>query len=89
VIAQAQHGSAPDIAGKGIANPTSLMLSVAMLLEDLGRRTSRNDLAQAAGDFHRAVETTLGDKSSHTRDLGGSSSTADFGKAVLAALGKA
>ena len=88
VFAQAQHGSAPDIAGKGIANPTALMLSTAMLLEELGRRTSRNDLAQASASMFKAVELALGDPASHTPDLGGKNSTEGFGKAVLAALDK-
>jgi 3-isopropylmalate dehydrogenase len=89
VFAQAQHGSAPDIAGKGIANPTALMLSTAMLIEELGRRTSRNDLAEAAASMFKAIELTLNDPASHTPDLGGKNSTQGFGEAVLAALDKA
>src|SRR3546814_1903920 len=47
-VAQAQHGSAPDIAGQGIANPTSLILSAAMLLDWLGRRRADAALREAA-----------------------------------------
>ncbi len=89
VFAQAQHGSAPDIAGQGVANPTAMMLSTAMMLEELGRRTSRNDLAQAAASMFKAVETGLDNVANHTPDLGGSNTTEGFGKAVLAALDQA
>ena len=88
VFAQAQHGSAPDIAGKGVANPTALMLSTAMLLEELGRRTSRNDLAQASASMVKAIDLALSDASNHTPDLGGTCSTSGFGEAVVAALDK-
>ena len=86
IMAQAQHGSAPDIAGRGQANPTALMLSVGMLLEELGRRTSRNDLQQAAGKIYRAVDVSLDDPARHTPDLGGGNTTDGFGEAVLNAL---
>jgi 3-isopropylmalate dehydrogenase len=69
------HGSAPDIAGKGIANPTATMLSAAMML--------RYGLQQpaAADDLENAVQAALGDDP--TRDLGGSRDTASFTDAVL------
>jgi tartrate dehydrogenase/decarboxylase / D-malate dehydrogenase len=70
------HGSAPDIAGKGIANPVACMLSGALLLEDLGH-------IAAAERVRNAVAAALADPSHHTADLGGHATTAEFGSAVL------
>ena len=86
-IAQAAHGTAPDIAGKGIANPTALMVSVAMLLEWLGAKHGREDLTGAAAAFNAAIDKALADPANHTPDLGGSAKTADMGEAVAAAIG--
>ena len=72
------HGSAPDIAGAGVANPAGMLRSVALLLE---HGLGRPELARALDE---AVERALA--SSPTRDLGGSASTSEFGDAVLAAL---
>jgi 3-isopropylmalate dehydrogenase len=82
-VAQAQHGSAPDIAGKGIANPTSLILSVAMLLEWLGARHRQEGLLRAASAMENAVDATLKDSKTRTRDLGGSLATQDFAASVV------
>ena len=87
-IAQAAHGSAPDIAGQGIANPTALMVSVAMLLEWLGAGHGRDDLSAAAAAFNTAVDAVLADPANHTPDLGGSAKTADIGRAVADAISK-
>ena len=87
-IAQAAHGSAPDIAGQGIANPTALMVSVAMLLEWLGAGHGRDDLFAAAAAFNAAVDAVLADPANHTPDLGGSAKTADIGRAVADAISK-
>ena len=87
-IAQAAHGSAPDIAGQGIANPTALMVSVAMLLEWLGAGHGRDDLSAAAAAFNAAVDAVLADPAKHTPDLGGSAKTADIGRAVADAISK-
>jgi 3-isopropylmalate dehydrogenase len=81
-MAQAQHGSAPDIAGRGIANPTSLILSAAMLLEWLGRRTGRADLAAAAATIEAAVDKALAVPEARTPDLGGGATTAAFARRV-------
>jgi tartrate dehydrogenase/decarboxylase / D-malate dehydrogenase len=70
------HGSAPDIAGKGVANPVACMLSGALLLEDLGHD-------EAAGRIRDAVAGALLDNVNHTPDLGGSATTADLTSAVL------
>jgi 3-isopropylmalate dehydrogenase len=72
------HGSAPDIAGKGLANPTGTLLSAAMMLR-FGLRE-----AAAADALEAAVRTALADDP--TRDLGGSRGTAAFTAAVVAAL---
>ena len=80
--AQAQHGSAPDIAGKNLANPTSMILSVAMLLRWLGDKHSKPEFIRAAAELEEALELTLQDKNSRTRDIGGSLSCQEFGEEV-------
>ncbi|MBV9280542.1 MAG: isocitrate/isopropylmalate dehydrogenase family protein [Chloroflexi bacterium] len=85
-VAQAQHGSAPDIAGRGIANPTALILSAAMLLEWRGRRDGRADLAAGAELIGRAVDAVLEDPATRTPDLGGTLGTAAFAAAVCHAI---
>jgi 3-isopropylmalate dehydrogenase len=77
-MAQAQHGSAPDIAGQGVANPVSLILSVAMLLDWLAARGGDDRLADAARTIERAVDTCLKDGAARTPDLGGSDTTDSF-----------
>ena len=77
-MAQAQHGSAPDIAGQGVANPVSLILSVAMLLDWLAARGDDHRLADAARTIERAVDTCLEDGAARTPDLGGSGTTDSF-----------
>jgi 3-isopropylmalate dehydrogenase len=83
-VGQAQHGSAPDIAGQGIANPTSLILSAAMLLDWLGRRRDSESLTRAAAVITAAVHAALSDPGTRTRDVGGRLGTADFAAAVSA-----
>jgi len=85
-IAQAAHGSAPDIAGRSIANPTALMLSVAMLLDWLGARSGREEFTEASRLPDAAVEATLADSACHTGDLGGKATTREFGEAALRAI---
>jgi 3-isopropylmalate dehydrogenase len=84
--AQAQHGSAPDIAGQDRANPTSLILSAAMLLEWLGENRKSKDLAGAGKAIDAAVDKVLSNKETRTADLGGRLGTRAFGEAVAAAL---
>ena len=86
-MAQAQHGSAPDIAGSDVANPTSLILSAAMLLDWRGRRDGAPPLAAAARRIERAVERVLADPATRTRDIGGILGTDAFADAVASALG--
>jgi 3-isopropylmalate dehydrogenase len=82
-VAQAQHGSAPDIAGQGKANPTSLILSAAMLLDWLAARNKAPRLAQAARRIEAAVEAALADKAGRTADLGGTLGTLAFTNRIL------
>jgi len=72
------HGSAPDIEGKGVANPVGALLSAAMLLDTLGQ-------VQAARRLREAVHTTLA-AGIHTPDLGGSATTGEFTRAVCQRL---
>jgi isocitrate dehydrogenase (NAD+) len=81
-VAQAQHGSAPDIAGKDIANPAALIGSSAMLLDWLGRRRSDAKLTQAAAAIEQALDATIADSRTRTVDLGGTCGTKAFGVAV-------
>jgi 3-isopropylmalate dehydrogenase len=81
-MAQAQHGSAPDIAGKDLANPLSLVLSAGMLLGWLGRKNGNQSFAAAESTLERAVDALVQDPATRTRDLGGALGT----KAVTAAL---
>ena len=73
------HGSAPDIAGQGIANPVGQIWSGAMMLEHLGE-------SEAAAAIVTAIETVLADAKPRTRDLGGTADTVAAGKAVAALL---
>ena len=84
--AQAQHGSAPDIAGKDKANPTSLILSAAMLLEWLGTRHSRPEFAPAAQAIEAAVDAALNNPRTRTPDLGGQLGTRAFAAQVASRL---
>jgi len=85
-VAQAQHGSAPDIAGRDIANPASLILSAAMLLDWIGRRTGDTRAIEAAHAVHAAVDAILDDPPNRTRDLGGTRGTTEFAATVVAAI---
>lgn len=77
-VFEAVHGSAPDIAGKGIANPSALVLSAAMLLDHVGHKDK--------GDAVRAAVEGCIDAGERTRDLGGSLDTAGFTEALLKRL---
>ncbi len=78
-MAQAQHGSAPDIAGQDKANPTSLILSAAMLLDWYARRgPGREAFARAATEIERAVDELLTDPARRTADIGGRLGTRAF-----------
>lgn len=80
-VFQPSHGSAPDIAGRGIANPTATILSAAMMLEWLG-------MTEAAGWIHRAVERVYADPSRRTRDMGGQMTCSEMGAAIASAIAR-
>ena len=86
-VAQAQHGSAPDIAGKDRANPTSLILSAATLLDWMGRRAGVEALSASAQFIEAAVDKVLRNPATRTADLGGNLGTQAFAKVVAETLG--
>jgi isocitrate dehydrogenase (NAD+) len=79
-IFEAVHGSAPDIAGKGIANPLALLLAACLMLEHVGR-------SELAARIRNAVERALGKTDSRTPDLGGKGSTKEFVDAIVRGRG--
>jgi isocitrate dehydrogenase (NAD+) len=78
-VFEAVHGSAPDIAGKNMANPTALLLSAVLMLEHLEER-------EAAGRIRRALDRVLGEGTVRTRDLGGSAGTTEYTAALCRAI---
>jgi isocitrate/isopropylmalate dehydrogenase len=88
LVANAGHGSAPDLAGKDVGNPSGLILSVAMLLDALGNRHESAALTQAGAAIEAAVDAVLANPAQRTADLGGATSTRAFGAAVVAQLEK-
>jgi isocitrate dehydrogenase (NAD+) len=76
---EAVHGTAPDIAGKGLANPTALMMSSVLMLDHLAERTAAERIQKALEKVYREAKHT-------TRDVGGKASTEEFADAVIAAL---
>ena len=76
---EAVHGSAPDIAGKGVANPTAFLWSACMMLEHLGDN-------ETAARIRRAVDKTLKEAKSLTPDLGGTATTHEYTKAIVEKL---
>ncbi|HEX7123024.1 MAG TPA: isocitrate/isopropylmalate family dehydrogenase [Gemmatimonadaceae bacterium] len=78
-IFEAVHGTAPDIAGKGIANPGALLLAACLMLEHVGD-------GERATRIRDALQATIRDKRVLTRDLGGTASTADFASAIIERL---
>ena len=81
-FAEATHGSAPDIAGKNIANPISLILSIGMLLQWIGEKRGDERLRAAGKAIDTAVDAVLGEGKVRTPDIGGSSTTEQVGNAV-------
>lgn len=84
--AQAQHGSAPTIAGKDVANPTSMILSVAMMVRWVGDKRRHRGLQQAGDAISAAVDRVLASPATRTRDIGGSMGCKAFGQAVAQAI---
>jgi 3-isopropylmalate dehydrogenase len=85
-VFQPAHGTAPDIAGRGIANPLAAILSAALLLDWLGRRHGDARLLEASATIERAVARVLADGTALPLDQGGSATTHQVGDAVVAAL---
>ena len=85
-MAQAQHGSAPDIAGQDKANPTSLILSAAMLLEWLSIRHRDDRFGRAHREIEAALDAVIAEPSRRTPDLGGGLGTRAFTEAVCARI---
>jgi 3-isopropylmalate dehydrogenase len=85
-VAQAQHGSAPDIAGQDRANPASLIGSAAMLLAWLGERRKNASLVQAAAALEAALDRAIATPEWRTPDLGGPLGTKAFGERIAAML---
>jgi len=81
-VFQPSHGSAPDIAGQGVANPSATILSAAMMLEWLGE-------AEAAAAINKALEQAMADPANWPRDLGGTRSCAELGSTVAAFVERA
>jgi isocitrate dehydrogenase (NAD+) len=75
-VFEAVHGSAPDIAGQGIANPTALLMSAIIMLRHLGEK-------DAAKNVEDAMMTVFTEGSVRTKDLGGTAKTADFANAII------
>jgi len=86
VMAQATHGSAPDIAGKHIANPYAMIMSCQMMLLWLGEKKQDFHAVQAARDIETEMGKVLMHKDSVTPDLGGSAKTEEMGEAVCTAI---
>lgn len=78
-VFEAVHGSAPDIAGKGIANPTALTISASLMLKHLGE-------TEAADNVRNAVNTVIGEGKSVTPDLGGTANTDEYVDALIEAM---
>jgi 3-isopropylmalate dehydrogenase len=85
-MAQATHGSAPDISGKNIANPYAMIMSGQMLLGWLGRKHKEPKASAAAEAIQAAVSKVIADAKQLTRDLGGNASTQEMGSAIAAAI---
>jgi len=88
-MAQATHGSAPDIAGKNIANPYAMIMSGKLLFEWLGRKKNEPKALQAAKFMDSAMDMVISEAKSLTGDLGGKASTTQMGDAVVEGVRKA
>ncbi len=85
-MAQATHGSAPDIAGKGIANPYAMIESTRMMFEWLGHNRAIKPAVDAAASMKRGIEHALADPATRTRDIRGTAGTNDMAHAIVAAI---
>ncbi|HTH98226.1 MAG TPA: isocitrate/isopropylmalate dehydrogenase family protein [Stellaceae bacterium] len=85
-MAQATHGSAPDIAGKGLANPFAMIESTRMMVEWLGHSRHNQAAVEAARLMENAITKALADPATRTRDIRGTATTAEMTKAIIAGL---
>lgn len=85
-VAQAAHGSAPDIAGQNKANPTAHLMSSQMLLKWHADKSGNNELANAAAHMEAALDNVLADPANHTVDLGGAKGTREFGELLAKSI---
>ncbi len=85
-MAQATHGSAPDIAGQNIANPYAMITSGQMLMAWLGRKHDEPKATEAAARIKKAIEKVVTDGKTLTKDLGGTAGTREMGDAIAAAV---
>lgn len=86
VMAQATHGSAPDIAGQNVANPYAMIMSGQMMLESLGHRLAHEPAIRSAQAIADACEYVINNRTALTPDLGGTSSTREMGDAIAARI---
>lgn len=87
-MAQATHGSAPDIAGQNIANPYAMIQSGKMLLEWFGRKSSEPSATSAANLIHKSTAIVIKEAKSLTPDIGGRASTTEMGAAIIDTMGQ-
>jgi 3-isopropylmalate dehydrogenase len=85
-MAQATHGSAPDISGRNSANPYAMIMSGSMLLDWLGRKQGDRAAVEASARIERAVQRIIEEGRSLTPDLGGSGTTRGMGDAIAEAV---
>ena len=85
-MAQAQHGSAPELAGKNIANPASLIGSTAMLLDWMGKKNKNAKFCEAGKNITKAIEKMMSSSKTRTKDLGGTNSTSGFAAELVLLL---
>jgi 3-isopropylmalate dehydrogenase len=85
-VFQPCHGSAPDIAGQGVANPFAMILSGAMMLDWLGHRHGLPEMVEDGRRLSQAVDRAISDGRALTRDLGGSATTGEAAQSVASAL---
>ena len=86
-MAQATHGSAPDIAGKGIANPFAMIESARMMVEWLGHDRGIGEAVEAARLLQSAIAVALSDPATRTRDINGTGGTQDMLEGIVRAIG--
>jgi 3-isopropylmalate dehydrogenase len=86
-VFQPAHGTAPDIAGQGVANPTAMLLSAAMMLDWLASRGAGEGFAEAGAELDAAVDAAFGEGRLRTPDIGGRDDTAAVVRAVKSHLG--